>query len=79
MPVATAAGTNPSLVIAQRLVLDEKPTVLPVFQARAHLQLERDPPLHSLMAIISELLEVIGMKEPRAKVIGHHVLQAEAR
>lgn len=51
---------------------------MPVFQARAHFQLKRDPSLHALLAIIAELLEVIGVKEPRPKIVGHDVLQAEA-
>ena len=68
-----------SVTVDERLVLDEKPSVLPVLETRPHFQFERDTTLHPLRAVASELLKIVGMKQPFAKAIGHHFIQAEAR
>jgi hypothetical protein len=46
-----------SVTVDERLVLDEKPSVLPVLETRPHFQFERDTTLHPLRAIHGECAE----------------------
>jgi hypothetical protein len=66
-----------SLVIPQRVVLDEKPPKLSVVPPDTLFVGKRGPARHCCLAFVVQPRHVVRMKHPGPKVRGHHLVQGE--
>src|SRR5918996_1521946 len=66
-----------SLFVAERVVTDEEPTMLPILPQRSLFDFKRETACKGRAALLPQPLEILRMKDPRAKVRGDHVFHGE--
>src|SRR5437899_9450371 len=67
-----------SLFVAERVVMDEEPTILPILPQRSLFDFKRETACKGRPAFLPQALEILWMKDPCAKVRGDHVFHGEA-
>src|SRR5437762_3707121 len=67
-----------SLLIAERVVPNEEPTVLAIFPKRAHFSFEWKHAFHRGPSLAAQSFEVVRMENPFAKVSSEHIFASAA-
>jgi hypothetical protein len=68
---------DPSMFIAERIVLDEMPAILPALPSRAHFQFERGPTQKARVTLGSYPVYVIRMECLRKKAASPNLFECE--
>src|SRR6185295_14529550 len=66
-----------SLFVVERIVTDEKPTILTILPQRSLFNFKREAACKGRPPLIPQPLDILRMKDPRAKVRGDYILHAE--
>src|SRR5919201_1678427 len=66
-----------SLLVPQRVVMDEKPAILPVVPSGTLFVGKRDAACQRLLTFVVQPLHIVRMKHPSTKVCSHHLVQGE--
>src|SRR4029079_3467382 len=66
-----------SLFVAEWVVTDEEPTILPILPQRSLFDLKRDTPRKGRPALLPQALDILWMKDPCAKVRGAYIFHSE--
>src|SRR6185503_18830064 len=67
-----------SVFVAERVVTDEEPTILPILPQRSLFDFKRETASKGRPALLPQTLEILRMKDPCAKVRGDYVFHGEA-
>src|SRR5207237_3881988 len=65
------------LVVAKGIVADKKPPIVTVFSKRSLLKFKRLAARETLMALLAQPFQILGVEDPCALVFSLHVLQSE--
>src|ERR1700688_3003705 len=70
-------ANNVPLIVAKRIVTDQKPPIVTVFSKRSLLKFKRLTARETLMALLAQPFQILGVEDPCALVFSLHVLQSE--
>src|SRR5262249_19783947 len=70
-------ANNVSVLVPERLVMRDEPTVSPILAAQSHFQLKGLSGFETVPVFLTQALAVFGMNKSAAALFGIHVFDAE--